>query len=161
MITIKVSDELAAKLGAKTSEEILAALESLPKAKEDAKTFADKFDLLVKRLDGMEGKLTEVAAREIPKIDVAEILSKAEAKATSAAQAHVQKVAANFGGKPIGNEETPADVTKENASNADDGDYKAQWKKSKNIQAEFPSAEHYETFMTMQKAGRILIHKGK
>ena len=162
-LTIKFSDEQAAKLGVKTADEAIALIEKAkepPKA-DEPKESANKLTIgdydVTSRFNAVEARIKTLEDRpQVKPEDLAAVRAEAKAEASREAMAVIAKV----GGHAITTKEKPADVSTEKSAEEkakEGGDYKAQWKSSQKLQEEFSTAESYEAYMKAVERGQVQI----
>lgn len=163
--TLKLSDELLAKLGATpadfadkltallaTSEADKAALSAA--AKNQTETVTANAELLA-RLSTIEANVA--ALQKAPAFDRAALLAEAEAKASATASA----ILAKSGGAPLTAPTVAANDPAANGTAAADADPAKRYAADAKLQSEFPSAESYAAYCKLDAAGRVRISSNR
>lgn len=165
MLTLKLTDELLAKIGVTTEKEALALLESSkPNADKLASKDKDITELradlskAVERLSVVEGRKVELSAADKSAL-ATEMKGSPEilAAVKAAAQTETTAILAKFGGKPVGQGDKPADVTDpEKGKVIAPDDFKAQWDADENLRSEFfDNFKVYEAYAKANANGQI------
>ena len=163
--TLKLSDELLAKIGATPADfaDKLAALLATSEADKAALSAAAKNETatvtasaeLLTRLSNVEANVA--ALKSAPAFDRAALLAEAEAKASAAASA----ILAKSGGAPLPTSTVAANDPAANLEAAKDADPAKRYAADAKLQAEFPTVESYAAFCKLEAQGRVRISSNR
>lgn len=163
-LTIKLTAEQQEKYGVKTAEGVFDLLENISETHGKLRDSEQANQSLSGKIGALESRVTAIEGRK-PEVDSEALFAKLLPKIQEAAKAEASREAmasiAKVGGHALTTKETPADVTQgktDEQKAAEAGDYKAQWKASSDLQAEFVDAESYEAYRRACDRGIVKIH---
>lgn len=159
MITLKLSDEQAQKLGITTMEEAISLLESantnkakLSETETELSAYAEKFSAIETRLKAVEGRSVTISAE-----DKAAIITEAKSEAA----VKVVEALAKFGGKSIGGSEK-TDESSEGKNEPAADDYEGQWKANhQGCADQFTSKDAFIAYKKAVASGSVKIFQNK
>lgn len=166
MLIVKISDALAAKLGAKNQEAAIERIESLIDFSQTATLTAEatepvKVDInadlirtelnaIIAKLDGFGATLNSIGERSKTTFD------ELEKRARIAGSQAASEALAAVGTQPV-SAATPAATAANDQAAPARGDYKSQWERSETLQSEFRSAEVYAAYKRASECGQVRI----
>jgi hypothetical protein len=162
MLTFKLSDERMAKLKIATAEQLESFLDAsealaanLAKLTTEKETMSSENKSLSEKLTALDSRIAtlETSISTFKGVDVADILRQTK----EAASREVIAAIAKIGGSAIRATEGGKDVTSETTASGrtTDADFAAEFKASKNLQAEFITEKDYVVYRQRETAGLI------